>query len=112
MGHYTCYGDDWPPGVTPRCKYCESVATWEAPSGDTLLCDDVRCHTAYVTDQGYAIEYWDEPAEWRRCRACGRAWVFVDGCSLSCPHCRSEDTEAVDENTLAAESNTIRLGGE
>ena len=52
MGYYTCLGDDWPPGKIPRCKYCRSVATWEAPSGDSLLCDDARCHAAYIEGEG------------------------------------------------------------
>ena len=102
MGYYTCLGDDWPPGKIPRCKYCRSVATWEAPSGDTLLCDDARCHAAYIEAEGFPIEYFDGPARWRRCKDCGRMWVFVDEACDQCPACSSENGEMVGEDEVAA----------
>jgi len=64
-GYYTCFGDDWPPGKVPKCKYCRSVATWElwAHNGQVLLCDDARCHTAYIADEGFCVEYNEGPVQ-------------------------------------------------
>jgi hypothetical protein len=58
MPHYSCFGDDWPPGVVPE-YYCRSPATWQllAQDGDVLPCDSGLCHAQYIADQGYAVEY-------------------------------------------------------
>ena len=104
MPHYSCFGDDWPPGVVPECKYCHSPATWQLPAhdGDALLCDGGLCHAQYIAAEGYAIEYWEEPAQWCRCKACNTVWVFVDETCTECPTCSSDDPEILDERTLIA----------
>jgi hypothetical protein len=104
MPHYDCFGDSWLPGVTPRCKYCGQVATLEMMhhDGDILLCDSARCHSAYVEEKGFGIDYWEDPADWCRCKACGKVWVMVDETCTECPDCSSDDPEILDEATLIA----------
>ena len=103
MGYYTCMGDDWPPGKIPRCKYCRNVATWElwTHDGKVLLCDNARCHTAYIEDEGYGIDHIEGPVQWRRCKDCGKMRVFVDEASDQCTECSSENAETVSEEEIA-----------
>jgi hypothetical protein len=103
MGYYMCFDRIWLSGKAPSCKYCADVATWEAPTLEILLCDNPRCHAAYIADEGYAIDYVDETPEWRRCNVCGEVWLFVDETCEQCLYCGSDDTGPVDEGTLVAE---------
>lgn len=79
--------------------------------GNILLYDRAWCHAKYIAAEGYEIEHWEEPAEWRRCKKCKKVWVLVDETCTICPECSSDDPEILDEETLAEESKRIRLGG-
>jgi hypothetical protein len=97
MPYYMSVGRAWPASQAPRCKYCDSIATLEAPDLETLLCGDSRCHAAYLEDEGEIIEYFEDDAPWRKCNACGENWVDVDGTIRDCGVCRSEDTREIGE---------------
>ena len=62
---------------------------------------------AYVAAEGFAIEFIEEESEWRQCRACGKAWVYLDEDDVGCRGCGSEDTEMVEEVGLIARNREV-----
>ena len=60
-GHYEGGGYCWEPGEIPMCSMCdERVALYATAHLGVMLCGDSDCHTAYVMQECYEIEFFED----------------------------------------------------